>query len=155
MMNMDQKKNLIVFSLQHFCEANNSTSQMINRLSQHRHIIYFQTPIFGVATEPTYLMQRNNEQITVVQPYIPEDISVFDQKDVLNEIIHEVLEEEHVDSYSIWTDTPKAMPFIRELRPEVLVYDGRSTNIYSNPELEQEISKKADLILKPQKLLLH
>lgn len=155
MMNIEQKKNLIVFSLQHFYTDKSPTAQMLSRLSQHRHIIYFQAPIFGVAQEPTYLLQKSDEHITVVQPYIPVDISVFDQKDVINEIIHEVLEEEQVDSYSIWTDTPKAMPFIRELHPEVLVYDGREANNYSNPELEEEITKKADLILKPQKLLMH
>lgn len=152
-MNLDFQKNLVVFSLQHFYQSPLTHSPVFNRLVRHRHVIYFQPPIFGVATEPSYLLQKNKKHITVVQPYLPEELSVFEQKDILNQLIQEVLQAEEVDSYSILTDTPKAMPFIRKLTPDVLVYDGREVNQLSNPELEQEISKRADFILTGQ--LLH
>lgn len=153
-MNLEQK-NLIVFSMEQFQNANVQFTAMINRLARKRQIIYFQTPIFGVATDPSYLIQKDEEHLMIVQPYVPEDISIFDQKDVINEIIHDVLLEEHIEHYSIWTDTAKAMPFIRELNPEVLVYDGRLAYLISNPELENELSIRADLVLRPGKQNLH
>lgn len=141
------QKDLIVFSFNQFRSDSPRTSNVLKRLAKNRNIYFFQTPIVGVSEGPTYLIQQDDEHVKVVQPYIPSELSVFEQKDALNEIIHHVFEEEDIQDYSIWTDTPKAMPFIRNLHPEFLIYDRLNDHSIPNPELEAEMMRRAHVVI--------
>lgn len=138
-------KDLIVFSEEHFDTS--SFCQVLGQLSHERNIYFFQTPIYGVASCSSYIIQKTNTAVTIVQPYIPDDLSVFNQRNAFNKIIHEVMEDENIRDYNIWTNTARAMPHIRTLAPELLIYDCALDHEMTNPELEKEIRSKADLVL--------
>lgn len=138
-------KDLIVFSEIHFDSG--SFGHVLGQLSHERNIYFFQTPIYGVASCVSYIIQKNETAVTVIQPYIPHDISVFEQRNAFNKIIHQVMEDEKIVDYTIWTNTPKVMPHIRTLTPDILIYDCSFDHEITNPDLEREIRRKADLVL--------
>lgn len=138
-------KDLIVFSDVHF--ETSSYGQVLGQLSHERKIYFFQTPIYGVASCSTYMIQKNETAVTVIQPYVPHDLSWFEQKNAFNKIIHQVIEDENILEYTIWTNTPKAMPHIRTLTPDLLIYDCSFEHEMIYPELEKELRRKADLVL--------
>jgi hypothetical protein len=138
-------KDLIVFSDIHYDAS--SYGQVLGQLSHERKIYFFQTPIYGVASCATYIIQKNDTTVTVIQPYVPHDLNVFDQKNAFNKIIHQVMEDEQIVEYTIWTNTSKAMPHIRTLNPDLLIYDSSFDHETVNPELERELRRKADLVL--------
>jgi hypothetical protein len=116
-------------------------------LKSHQNTYIFQTPVFVTELSASYVIHTNPSHEMLVQPYIPQEISVFDQKDALSEIIQEVIGNEKLSHYSIWANSAKAMPFIRNLHPDFLVYDHSEKKLGVNPELEREMLKRANLIL--------
>ena len=146
-MNSESKTDLIVFSLDTFNAHKLRTSTVVTNLAQKRRVYYIETPVTGVSTFATYFLQKNDDDITVVKPYLPGDISVFEQKALLQDILHELMEEENITHYSIWTDTPRAMPFIRDLTPEYLIYDCLVDHSQTHPALEREMFKRAHVVI--------
>lgn len=147
MMSSENKTDLIVFSLTHFQSTSARTSRIMKRFATHRRVIFFETPIAGVSKTPTYFIQKNDQGVTLVQPYLPANLSVFEQKDALTQILNEVIEDEHISNYTVWTDTPKSMPLIRPLHPEFIVYDCLVDHSKTNPELEEELFRRADVVM--------
>lgn len=138
-------KDLVVFSEEHFETGQFGT--VLGRLSHQRNIYFFQSPIYGDAFCASYIMQKTNTAVTVIQTYIPDHLSLFEQRDAFNKIIHAVMDEQNVMDYTIWTNTAQAMPHIRTLTPDLLIYDCGSEHEMSDSELEKEIRSKADLVL--------
>lgn len=146
-MNIDFKTDLIVFSLDTFNAHKLRTSKVVSNLAHKRRVFYIETPVIGVSAYPTYFLQKNHDDIMVVKPYLPANLSVFEQKTMLQGIIRELMEDEHITSYSIWSDTPRAMPFIRDLAPELLIYDCLVDHSQTHPVLEREMFKKAHVVI--------
>lgn len=138
---------LIVFSLERWGSTFSRTSQIMSRLARHRNVFFIETPIIGVSKTPMYLLRETRDDVMVIEPYLPAEISVFDQKDALVEIVNKLLEDENITNFSIWTDTPKALPFFRHLEPKALIYDCLEDYSLTNAELEKEIFNHADIVL--------
>lgn len=138
---------LIVFSLERWGSSFSRTSQIMSRFARHRNVFFIETPIVGVSKTPMYLLRETRDDVMVIEPYLPEEISVFDQKDALIEIVNKLMEDEKITNFSIWTDTPKAMPFFRHLEPKALIYDCLKDYSLTHPELEKEIFNRADVVL--------
>lgn len=137
---------LIVFSDVHFDESN--YGQVLGQLCHERRIYFFHTPIYGVASCATYMIKKaDDDSLTIIQPYVPHDLSPYEQKNAFNKIIHQVMDEENIEEYTIWTNTSKVMPHLRTLTPDSLIYDSNFDYAFSNPELERELRRKADLVL--------
>lgn len=147
MMNLECRSDLIVFSLNHFGSDLVRTTKHMSKLAQHRRVYFVESPIIGVSKTPTYFLKKNEHEVIVIQPYLPEQMSVFERKDALIGILKEMIADENISGYTVWTDTPKAMPFIRTLNPEIIVYDCVRDYCQSHPELEKELYQYADVVL--------
>ena len=138
---------LIVFSLERWGSSFSRTSQIMSRFARHRNVFFIETPVVGVSKSPMYILRETRDDVMVIEPYLPAEISVFDQKDALIEIVNKLIDDENIKNYSIWTDTPKAVPFFRHLEPKALVYDCMEDYSVTHPELEKEIFNRADVVL--------
>lgn len=147
MNNFEIGTDLIVFSSNTFNSIETRTAQMLARFSIRWRVYFFEAPIMGATNESTYFIKKNKMGVNIVQPYLPGDLSAFDQTQAMLKIINELLSDEHVDVYTFMTDTPKSMPLIRELDPEVVVYDCPKHYGNSHHELEQELFQYADVVL--------
>lgn len=146
-MNVENKSDLIVFSLAHFGCDTIRTSKLMTEFAQHRRVYFIEAAIIGVSATPTYYLKQNSVGVTIIQPHLPAETSVFEQKNFMMEILKELINDEHLCHYTVWMDTPKAMPFIRTLSPEIIIYDCVKNFSQTNPDLEKELFAYADVVL--------
>jgi len=147
MINLENGTDLIVFSSEAFGSTEVRTTKLITHLALTKRVYFIEAPIIGLSKDPTYFLKKNEHEVTIIQPYLPAQLSVFEQKHVLLELIKELIHDENIIHYTAWTDSPKSMAFIRNLSSEIVVYDCIHNYSNSHPELEQEIFQYADLIL--------
>ena len=147
MVNLENGSDLIVFSSNQYGSDEVRTSQIMNRFLGRKRVYFFESPIIGVSKTPTYFIKKNDDEMIVVQPYLPGELSVFEQKEALLELLKELMMDENIYHYSIWTDTPRAMAYIRKLNADVIVYDCLQNFSETNPELEHELFQYADVVL--------
>lgn len=147
MMNSECRSDLIVFSFDKFGSDSIRTTKQMNRFALNRRVYFIEAPIIGIAQSPTYFLRKSEHQVIVIQPYLPAETSVFEQKTMMLDLLKELVADENISHYTIWTDTPKAMPFIRNLSAEIIVYDCLKNYSLSHTELEQELFQYADVVL--------
>ena len=147
MKTLAQTTDLIVFSSHRWDSTFTRTSQMMSRFSRYRKVYYIENPIFGVSKEPIYVLRETRDDVMVIEPYIPGETSVFEQKDAFISILAKLLHDEKITQYTIWSDSPKIMPLIRGLNPQAMIYDCIADYSVTNPELEKEMLEKADLVI--------
>lgn len=146
-MNLQSGLDMLVFSSHQFDSEEVRTSALMKKFAKNKRVYFIEPAIIGVATHPTYFMKQSNHEVTIIQPYLPAETSVFEQKHDMLKILKELIEDEHISSYTAWTDTPKGMPFIRSLGPEVIVFDCQKDQPVKHPELELELLQYADIVL--------
>jgi hypothetical protein len=147
MLNLECRSDLIVFSFDQFGSQNSRTSKQMEKFALNRRVYFIESPIIGVSKTPTYFLKKSQKEVIVIQPYLPEELSIFEQKVAMLDIIKELITDENISHYTLWTDTPKAMPFIRNLSAEIIVYDCLRNYSITHPELEQELFQYADVVL--------
>ncbi len=146
MKHLAQNTDLIVFSLERWGSSFSRTSQIMSRFASHRKVYFIETPVLGVSKNPLYLLRETRDDVMVIEPYLPEETSVFEQKQALIEIVNKLIDDENIKNFTIWTDTPKSIPFFRHLEPKALIYDCLQDYSVTNPELEKELFNRADLV---------
>ena len=147
MLNLQCRSDLIVFSHNHFGSEDSRTTRLMNKFASQRRVFFIESPIIGKTKEPTYYITREENEVMIVKPYLPAEMSVFERKSAIQALIKELIADENISHYTIWTDTPKAMPFVRHLSAEIIVYDCVKSYILTHPELEQELYQHADIVL--------
>lgn len=147
MKNLENGTDLIVFSSENFGSTEVRTSLLMANFALRKRVFFIQSPIIGVVKEATYHLKQNEQQVTIIQPYLPGETSVFEQKEAMLNLLKELIRDENILHYTIWTDTPKSMPFIRNLNSEIIVYDCIKNYSLTRPELEQELFQYADVVL--------
>lgn len=141
-----QKSDLIVFSLNKWSASFERTEQIISRYARYRRVYFFEVPVIGFTEKPQYLIRETRDDVRVVESYLPSNLSIFEQKAALLELLKDLIRDEKVQTYSVWTDTPKAMPLIRSLTPAAIMYDCQMDYSQTHPELEKEIFGRADIV---------
>ncbi len=147
MTTFENDSDLIVFSSHSFGSKDVRTSLLMSEFALHKRVFFFEEPVVGMVKIPTYFINQDINQVYVIRPYLPDGISIYDQKEALLELMKEFITDEDIAHYTIWTDTPKRMSLIRKLNSEVIIYDCLKDYSSSNPELEQEVFQYADLVL--------
>lgn len=147
MLNLIHGTDLIVFSSEEFGSEDLRTSKLMNHFSHNHRVFFFHKPITGMTKKPTFYYSKESHLVTVVQPYIPAELSVFDQKVALVNLIKDFIRDEKIQHLTIWTDTPEVTPLIRKLHTDAVIYDKAMQALMSSNHLEQELLQKADVIL--------
>ncbi len=147
MTNLENGSDLIVFSSNNFGSDQVRTSNVMIRFALRKRVFFIESAIIGVANEATYFIKKNEHEVTIVQPYLPADMSIFEQKQAMMNLVKELIIDENIMHYTVWTDTPKSMSYIRKLNSEMIVYDCINSYTNSVPELEEELFEYADVVL--------
>jgi UDP-galactopyranose mutase len=147
MKNLENGTDLIVFSSDKFDSNELRTPTLMSQFAARKRVYFIEAPIVGVSSIPTYFLKKNDHEVTIIQPYIPSETSLFDQHEASLNLVKELITDEHLSHYTIWTDTPKAMPYIRHLNPEIIIYDCLKDHSKTNAELEHELFQYADVVL--------
>ena len=142
-----QKSDLLAFSQERWNSSFGRTSQIMSRFARYRRVFYIESPIVGVAKTPVYLLRETRDDVVVVEIHLPDDLSVFEQKEAMIKVIRDFMKDESISDYTIWTDTPKSLPLIRSLSPYAMIYDCVKDYSQTHTELEREILDMADLVL--------
>lgn len=147
MHNVETGTDLIVISSNAYGSDEVRTSQVMGTFAENKRVYFFEAPIIGVTDSNTYFIKKEENGLTIVQPYLAGNTSVFEQKAELLNLLKELIVDENISHYTIWTDTPKAMPFIRSLSAEIIIYDCLKDYSASHVELEKELFQYADVVL--------
>jgi hypothetical protein len=147
MNNVETGTDLIVISSNAYASDEVRTTRVMATFAEKKRVYFFEAPIVGVTDSNTYFIKKEENGIIIIQPYLAGNNSVFERKDALLSLIKEFIHDEHISHYTIWTDTPKAMPFIRSLNAEIIIYDCLKDYSASHVDLEKELFQYADVVL--------
>ena len=126
-------------------------NHLLSRFSKHQRVFFIEEPIFHDDEEKLHI-ENFNENLYVVTPHLQSGI---DEKQVckkLQKYIANLFTNMQVNRYISWYYTPMALPFTKDLTPELVVYDCMdelSAFKFAPPELtirEKELFKKADVV---------
>lgn len=141
---------LIVISSHEYTSEEVRTSKLMDLMAQGQRVYFFNRPIIGMTKTATFYYNKEPNKVTVVQPYLPSDISIFSRDEALIKVIKEFIKDEHIHHLTLWSDTPRSLHYARRLMPEVYVYDKVSRELVKPHYLEDELLNEAHLILNPK-----
>jgi len=150
MIDLINSSDLVVFSINGFDSKDLRTIKLLKEVAAKKRVYFIDTPVIGMSQESTYFLKKGEHEVSIIQPYLPAETSLFDQKKATLELLKELINDENINDYTIWTDSPKAMYFIRHLSPVVIIYDCQQDFSVKYAELEKELLEYADIVLKSE-----
>jgi len=139
MLNSLHGTDLIVFTSHHQESNVERTPALMDKIALSKRVFFFLAPKIGMTKKETFFYLKEYQKVTVVQPFLPEDSSTSMVK-----LLNEFIQNEHIVGLTIWTDTPKALPLIESLNPEVVVYDQTEATFSEKPN--QALLERSDLV---------
>jgi hypothetical protein len=67
-----------------------------------------------------------NEEVIIVNFYLPRESSVFERMEMHRELIKELIGEENLHDYAIWTNRCRSISLIRHLNASSVFYDSET-----------------------------
>ena len=115
---------LIVFSHLRWDFVYQRPQHIMSRLARHWRILFVEEPVFDPG-DPYAELRAPLTNITVMRPHTPltSPGSHDDQIPLLQKLVSQTVEREHLGRYGAWLYTPMALPLLQTLTPHVLVYD--------------------------------
>jgi len=126
-------------------------NHLMARAARDRRVYFVEEPLIGRFT-PSYRIERRDDGLRIVLPYLPESLDDTAMELELQTLIRELVASEEIHDPIAWYYTPMALPFTRWLRPRLTVYDAMdelSAFLGAPPlllELEEELLERADVI---------
>lgn len=152
MKSLENISDLVVIAHEEYHSIDAQSSLIFSRIAQGNSVFYFQPPIVMGGDLAAYSIETDFHGVHVVQPYLPRDVSVFERKELFMAIINQIILNQDVHSYSVWIDTPKNVPFIRNLCPQMVIHRLDPELVGRYPELEEELKQYTDICLGPRTL---
>ena len=138
---------IIVISGHIFGSEEVRTSMLMAQKALGKRVYFFNRPLIGMTKKPTFYYTKLNHKVTVVQPFLPSNIAQEDREEGMMSLMRDFILDEHIHYLTIWTDTPEGMPFIRNLNPDVSIYDkSRLDTILPNYQ-ELELIECSDVVI--------
>jgi len=143
---------LIVFSHLRWDFVFQRPQHLMTRYATHRRVYFVEEPIYEKAVNPRLDLRLTKENLTIVVPHLPENLSYLEKTEILRSLIDELIEDEMMEHYSLWYYTPLAIPYSDHLKPKVTIYDCMdelSKFKGADPSLEEkelQLLSKADLV---------
>ncbi|HSV18264.1 MAG TPA: NAD(P)-binding protein [Casimicrobiaceae bacterium] len=115
---------LIVFSHLRWDFVYQRPQHIMSRLARHWRILFVEEPVFDPG-DPYAELRAPLTNVTVMRPHTPLTSPGFhdDQIPLLQKLVSQTVEREHLGRYGAWLYTPMALPLLQKLTPDVLVYD--------------------------------
>jgi UDP-galactopyranose mutase len=123
---------------------------LLTRAARESRVFYVEEPRF--ANEPPTLRVRRVDDVFVVVPTLPADMTPDEHAGLQASLLESLLNEHAVDEFALWYYTPMALKFTDRLVPSVVIYDCMdelSAFAGAPPELaalERELFRRADVV---------
>ncbi len=117
-------RSLLVFSHLRWDFVFQRPQHLLTRLAKHYRVYFFEEPV--VDSSKTYLETiPSGENIIVCRPHSTLNAHGFhdEQLPVLQEMVNELILRESIDDYDVWFYSPMALPLMKDLRPNTVIYD--------------------------------
>lgn len=124
---------------------------LMARFARRGRIFFIEEPFYGAAS-PTLEISARPERVQVVQPRLPDGLSVAEVEAALAALLGDLVEQQEIVEPLAWYYTPMAMAFTTALKPAVTVYDCMDELAAfrgAPPELHQReaaLFRQADLV---------
>ncbi|MES2525550.1 MAG: hypothetical protein V4598_00625 [Bdellovibrionota bacterium] len=92
-----------------------------------------------------FLTLSESDDVVIVDFCLPQESSVFEQKSMHLELIRELLGDEGLQEYTVWTNRAKSVSLIRHMNAASVIYDRDSEMGYIHPAHLQEMDQYADV----------
>jgi UDP-galactopyranose mutase len=125
---------------------------LMTRCARDRRVFYVEEPVFGPEIAPRLRIEPSGP-VTVVVPYLPDDMSAADAHVAQRALIDQLIYAARVSKYVVWYYTPMALAFTDHLSPLAVIYDCMdelSAFQGAPPELkerEAELMRRSALVL--------
>ena len=124
MLNLSQSTDLILFS--------------------DNRVFILQQPKLLPLTEK-FVTLKETDDVVIVDFCLPQESSVFEQKTMHLDLIRELLGDEGVHEYTVWTNRARSVGLIRHMNAASVIYDRDSEMGYIHPAHLQEMNQYADV----------
>lgn len=147
-----ETSDLLVFSHRRWDFVFRRSHHLMSRFAIFRRVFFFEEPIYGMTMIPRYHIRETPENVQVVTPYLPKDLSPQEQECSLRRLVNELIHDEGFQAYTLWYYTPMALQFTQHLTPVAVLYDhAEDLSKFSHTpsqfsELESELLYRADLV---------
>jgi hypothetical protein len=142
--------NLLCFSHLRWDFVYQRPQHLMSRFSNQYTVYFIEEPRYYTAAD-NFLIERTNENVIVVKPFLNEnDHSSHTER--LKCIINIFLNEQKIENFISWYYSPMALLFTAHLHPRLIVYDCMdelSAFKFAPPELklaEKNLLQKADVV---------
>ncbi len=119
-----------------------STTELILFSDDRTYVL--QRPILTDFPEESVMLETRDD-VVVTYFYIPQETSVFERKELHLKMIKDLLGDEGVDEYTIWTNRSRMISLIRHLNASSIIYDRESDSSSIHPQHLEEINQYAEL----------
>ena len=116
---------------------------MFFSLQSQNHIFFIENPRLENCSQARWEDERT-KNITVLTPVLPSDVSAFERKEILLEMIRTALSDEKITSYTLATNTCRVVPYLRHLNPEKILFEQDDREAITHPELFCEMHEYVD-----------
>ncbi|GFO60183.1 glycosyl transferase [Geomonas silvestris] len=118
-------ESIVVFSHLRWDFVYQRPQHLLARMAKLRPIIFIEEPIHQENSAPFFELSRPEPGVLVCKPVTPSSQGGFHDEQIpwIAELLGELLAKEQISHYLAWFYTPMALPLLRHLRPQLVVYD--------------------------------
>ncbi|HYD47874.1 MAG TPA: glycosyltransferase [Terriglobales bacterium] len=116
---------LLVFSHLRWDSVRQRPHHLLSRFAKDRRVVFVEEPVHDRHRGGHWEIERPEANLMVCRPHTPLPVPGFaaEQTTHLTPMLRDLRNEHLPDHYVAWLYTPLALPFVRPLRPDLLVYD--------------------------------
>lgn len=145
-------QDLVVFSHLRWDFVYQRPQHLLSRFAKKRRVYFIEEPHFSNLPNSSYEKFSRDNNVQVIVPTLPENLSQGEIWEELKMLVDQVLEDEAIDDFTAWYYTPMALPFTRHLNPSTVIFDCMDElSAFKNApdlliEMEAELLKMAHVV---------
>ena len=115
---------ILVFSHLRWNFVYQRPQHLLSRLARDYRIIFVEEPMPGSQNDSLEQISAC-KGVTVLRPHLTAQAHGFHEEnmDQVYDMVTSYLRTQHIEEYSIWLYTPLALPIVKRLSPEAIIYD--------------------------------
>ena len=114
------KNDILCFSHLRWAFVYQRPQHLLSRFAKHTRVFYIEEPMYH--SDNATLNITNQDNVYIVVPYL-QNGTHGNATELLQKLINNLLVSQQIKHYINWYYTPMALPFTRQLRPVLTVYD--------------------------------
>ncbi len=142
---------IVVFSHLRWNFVFQRPQHLLSRFAKEHNVLFIEEPVQHEGL-PEFVVTESKESVRVAVPYLPDGTKPDAEKELLENLVTKLLEEQQFKNYISWYYTPMMLTWSRHLDPLATVYDCMDElSAFKNapPELqsrEAELFEQSDLV---------